>query len=117
MQKHLIGLLTIFTLMFTTLVHAADDAAVTMLKSVVTEMTTSLDQQQAAIKQDPNTIVGIVNKVIVPHVDMNIMSKSVLARHWRTATETQRSQFQDVFGQWVVLTYSAAILNYKGQKI
>ena len=98
-------------------VACADDAAVAMLKDVTTQMTTSLTQQQAAIKKDPNVIVGIVDKVIVPHVAVEDMATAVLARHWRTATPKQRQEFTDAFERWAVLSYSAAFFHYTDQKI
>lgn len=98
-------------------VASAEDAALTMLKQVTDEMTTTLTQQQAAIKKDPNEIVRIIDKVILPHIAIADMSKAVLGRHWRTATPQQRQNFQDAFETWAVLSYSAAFLHYTDQKI
>lgn len=97
--------------------NTIDNAAVTMLKGVIDQMTSELDKNLPAIKKDPNTIVAIVDKVIVPHVDFSIMSKGVLGRHWKTATQAQRDNFQNVFSRWVILTYSSAFLHYNGQKV
>jgi phospholipid transport system substrate-binding protein len=117
MRKYLIGFFTTILFMFTTIANAADDAAVTLLKEVTTNMTTALTQQHDAIQKDPNAVLPIINKYIVPAIDFETMSKQVLARHWRTATPTQRADFQKVFSEWAVLTYASAFLHYTDEKI
>ncbi|MFI4954987.1 MAG: phospholipid-binding protein MlaC [Gammaproteobacteria bacterium] len=96
---------------------AADDSALTMLKDVTTQMTSTLTAEQAAIKKDPNEIVKIVDKIILPHIDIEDMARGVLARHWRAATPQQRLDFQNAFETWAVLSYSAAFLHYTNQQI
>lgn len=95
----------------------AEDAALAMLKHVTTEMTTTLTQEKAAIKANPNKIVEIVDEIILPHIDTADMSRAVLARHYRTATPKQREEFQKTFERWAVLTYSSAFLHYSDQQI
>lgn len=97
--------------------YAADDPAVTMLKQVSDEMTSTLKKRKDDIKRDPNVIVNIVEEIAIPHIAVPQMSQAVLGVYWRTATPDQRLAFQGAFERWAILSYSAAFLNYTDQEI
>ena len=48
---------------------------------------------------------------------MRMMSKFVLARHWRKANESQQQRFSQAFKELLVRTYATAMLKYKDEKI
>ena len=45
------------------------------------------------------------------------MSKWVLGKNWKTASETQRSEFIEQFKTLLVRTYARALLEYSNQQI
>lgn len=49
------------------------------------------------------------------HFDMAAISKFVLGRYWRSATEEQRNDFQRLFEDFLVTSYSARFGEYRGQ--
>ncbi len=44
------------------------------------------------------------------------ISRFVLGRHWRTATEEQRTQFKQAFEDYAVKTYGTRFSQYSGEK-
>jgi len=48
------------------------------------------------------------------HFDMPGMSKFVLGRYWRMATPQERAEFQQLFEDFIVHSYSARLVDYRG---
>jgi phospholipid transport system substrate-binding protein len=49
------------------------------------------------------------------HFDMAALSKFVLGRYWRTASEAERSEFQQLFEDFIVQSYAVRFSGYNGQ--
>lgn len=80
------------------------------------------DQMLSALKQsstrDTNTIYGIIKRILLPNVDLDTMSRSVVgANYWNSATPQQRVEFKNEFTHFVAQTYSSALAAYKDEKI
>lgn len=72
---------------------------------------------RAEIKRDPSVIYDLVKKLVLPHFDFELMSRLVLAQHWRTAQPDQRQRFVDEFRQLLVRTYGRSLAEYSGQTV
>lgn len=95
----------------------ADQSPVTMLKSVSTQMIAALKRNQSKLKK-PHVIPRIVNRILVPHVDVNRMGAQVVGRrYWFSAPPKQRQEFINQFKHLVISTYAAALSSYNGDKI
>jgi len=97
--------------------NAAAPPATQMLQTVTQQMLQALKANNAAIQHDLNQLVKIVNEIIVPHVDLDEMSKRVLAKYWRTATPEQRVAFDEQFKLLMIRTYASAFRAYSDQTI
>ena len=49
--------------------------------------------------------------------DIPRISRFVLGRYWKPASDQQREQFSKLFEEWIVRTYSARFREYSGEKI
>lgn len=88
------------------------------LKRVTDQMLSALKSHSQAIQQNPNRLVVIVNKILVPHVDVDDMSRWVIGRNaWMKATPAQRKQFSQVFKDLLIRTYSSNLTAYTDQTI
>jgi len=54
-------------------------------------------------------------RLLDEHFDMAAISKFVLGRYWRTATDAQRAEFQQLFENFLVGSYSARFSEYGGE--
>lgn len=86
-----------------------------MLESVTQEMFTVLKRERESVKQKPTRLFDLVEKVLLPHVDMEVMSRFVLGKHWRKATPAQREQFSGEFKNLMVRFYVSALLDQPDQ--
>lgn len=94
----------------------ADQAPVTMLKQVSNQMIAELNKSQGNLNKV--TISHIIHRVLLPHIDLESMSRSVIGReYWSQATPAQREEFKRAFTNLVIKVYSAPLSSYKGDTI
>jgi phospholipid transport system substrate-binding protein len=87
----------------------------------VSMLQTTSDQMLAAVKQSSNrdsaTLYGIIQRILLPHIDLDVMSRLVVGKYWKTATPAQKTEFKQQFTRFVSNTYSTALAAYKDEKI
>lgn len=110
----LIGLLLCSLAAFGALAQASV-APHQMLEGVTEELISTLKAEQAAIDERHEHLFELVEQVLLPHVDMDVMSRYVLGRYWRSASEVQRERFTREFKNLMVRFYVSAILEDPGQ--
>lgn len=90
-----------------------------VVRQTAKQIFTAVDNQRAALKQDPQKLYGLVSKILLPHFDLNEASRLVLARYWRTASPAQRKAFEGAFYQFLVYSYANGLLkgNYSQRNI
>ena len=80
-------------------------------------MISALQAHQAQL-QDRAVIRKIVNKELVPYVDLTSMAGRVVGRKaWMHATPKSRREFEDRFKHVLINTYSAALASYDRDKV
>lgn len=88
----------------------------TQLQKIANQMITQLESNKSQL-HSMRVIRRIVNQTLLPNVDMDRMSSSVVGRDWRTATAAQRTQFEKEFSYLVTTTYASALSSYNGDKV
>ena len=76
----------------------------------------ALKNDEAAIRANPNKINDLVNQIILPVCDLERMSKYILAKHWKTASDEQRARFTNEFKQMLIRTYGKHMVEYSDAK-
>lgn len=87
----------------------AQDTVETLLKA--------MEGRRDELRQNTQQLYALVNRVLVPLVDLDYMSQLVLGRYWRSATPQQRQRFQEAFKAMLVRTYGNALLGFDDEKI
>ncbi len=82
----------------------------TMLESVTSEIIDVLKREQTTVQNEPAHMFTLVEQVLLPHVDMDVMSRYVLGKYWRRANEEQRERFRQEFKNLLVRFYASALL-------
>lgn len=100
------------------MIVAAVESPVVMLDGIANRVLSALKREHATLKTNPNAVYRIIDTILLPHVDVAAMSRSVLGRNaWRGATATQRQRFGKEFTRVVTRTYATALANYTDEKI
>lgn len=94
-----------------------DDAPMVLIKTTSDEVLAAIKDNSEKIKTDPKLVSGLVEKMVLPHIDFQTMSKLVLAVNWRRASAAQQAAFTQEFRELLVRTYSKSLGEYDGQKV
>lgn len=89
-----------------------------MLQQTSDQILAVLKQNKSKLRQDPHIIFHAVEQYMVPHVDVEGMSRSVLGRQaWMKSTSKERGEFEQVFTQLVIRTYASPLAEYTGETV
>jgi phospholipid transport system substrate-binding protein len=98
---------------------AAEDlhpAAVVVIQTV-DEMQTRMRAEREALQQDQSRVNQLVEEIVLPHLDFEYISASVLGKHWRTASDDQRQRFREAFKSLLLSIYAKALVDNMDSKI
>lgn len=113
-QHLFIALICLFGL---SVAYAASDPMI-MLKQTTDSLLASLRANRAHLKSDPTYVYSIVDRVLLPKVNVQVMSMSVLGRNaWAQATPAERQEFTKAFTTTVIKTYASALNAYTDQQV
>lgn len=96
----------------------AQSSPVPMLEQTAQQIIQSLKSHQDSLQNNPKIIHQAIQTYLLPHIDVEGMSRSVLGRQaWMKATATDRAAFSQEFTQLVIRTYAAPLAQYSGETI
>jgi len=114
-NKNLRQFLLILYFMFTAAYAAASPNDV--VRETADGVINHIENNRPILEKNPEKIYEMVDELIIPRFDFISMSKWVLGKHWKQATEAQRYEFINQFKELLVRTYARALLEYSGQEI
>lgn len=91
---------------------AIPDSPKTMLEDTASQMFDALNNSRDKIKKDPKLTEEIIEKILLPHVDIITASKWVLGQYWDTASKEQKIEFIKTFRTLLLRFYSSALTEY-----
>ena len=96
----------------------AAQSPVTMLENTANQIIASLQQNQSKLKSNHNLVYQAISRYLLPNVDVDGMSRSVLGRAaWMKATSAEKQAFTKEFTQLVIRTYGSPLAEYKGETV
>ncbi|HEV2613288.1 MAG TPA: ABC transporter substrate-binding protein [Gammaproteobacteria bacterium] len=118
MKRHAAPFLfLVFFSLFSAVAHATP-SPMDMLQPTSDKMLSELKVHQSTLKSDPNRVFNIVDKVLLPHFDMDYMARSVIGRAaWMSATAQEKKDFTPQFTELLTRTYAAALASYSDQTV
>ena len=69
------------------------------------------------LAENPDRLYEIVRDVVLPRFDFERISRRVLGKYWKRASEEQRRQFVTEFQTLIVKTYAVALASYEHEEI
>ena len=108
-------LILLFTWLLSPLCFALISPTV-QFQQVADRMISQLENNKSQLHK-MSIIRSIVNKILLPNVDLDRMSASVVGRYWRSATSVQQNQFKKEFSYMVTTTYASALSSYDDDKV
>ena len=96
----------------------AGTSPIPMLQDTSNKILGTLKQNKASLKSNHQLIYQSVERYLLPNVDVNGMSRSVLGRQaWMKASPSERAQFSQAFTQLVIRTYASPLAEYTDETV
>ncbi|TNE36322.1 MAG: ABC transporter substrate-binding protein [Alphaproteobacteria bacterium] len=90
-----------------------EQAAVELIKNLGNEAVKTLADTSLNEKQKAQKFEELLDKGF----DMRLVGQFVLGRYWREASDSQKTEFQKVFRDYMVSSYSDKIGSYSGEDL
>ena len=88
---------------------------------VVAEAANLLDQALKARKEelinDKEALYVVIDDILLPRFDRKLAAQLVLGRHWRTASDAQKTRFIEAFYTTLVRRYADGIFEFDQKKM
>lgn len=117
MEGRVIASLFLVLCLMTGISQAAVQSPEAVIKEMAEGVINRIKSERVVLDEDPGQIYGMVNELVIPHFDFISMSKWVLGKNWKKASDVQRSEFINQFQTLLVRTYARALLEYSGQEV
>ena len=85
-----------------------------VIEEAVTKLLTTFTEQKAALENDSVALFNLVDEIAGPNFDFGYISKLVLGKSYKSASEQQRQDFAYEFKRLLIVTYAKALFQYKG---
>lgn len=96
----------------------AQNSPIPLLQNSADQIVAALKEHKSELKSNPKIINQVVQKNLLPIVDVNGMSRSVLGQKiWSSASAAQKAAFSQAFTELVIRTYASPLAEYTDEKI
>lgn len=75
----------------------------------------ALQERKDTIKQDMDTAYRLAEETVIPQLDFPRITRWVLGKYWRSASEEQRARLTDEFRTLLIRSYVTAMVSYVDQ--
>ncbi len=108
-MKNIYPLLLVLMSFFLSATVQAESSALDVVKNTSSQVIERLKDDSQGIKSDPKRINQLVDELITPSFDFPKMSRWVLGKNWRKASDDQKVRFSNAFQSLLIRTYSRAL--------
>lgn len=112
-----LGILLTFVLGFAAGAAQAASAPDQLVRERTDKIISLLKTNKDTYAKDHKKLYAMVQEQVLPYFDFRAMSRLVLGKHWREASEDQRNRFTNEFRDLLVRTYATALLKYTNEQV
>ena len=86
-------------------------------RNAVEELLAGLEGNRQEFLRDPEGLYDLVDRVLIPLIDLRYTAQLVVGRAWRNATPEQKERFIRAFKVMMVQTYGNALIGFQEDQI
>ncbi len=116
-MKKLMTVLILALCGLATWVGAEEQTPEQIVEQTSTELLKIINEQSARIENEEGYANQVINDLILPLIDLQSMGKLILGKHWKTASDEQRTQFIEQFKFMLIRTYAKSVVNFGNAKV
>lgn len=109
--------LVLASLLFIATNLLAEDNPQALVENATNALIKELKTRKAEIEADKAIVNGIVERLLLPHIASNTISRRVLGIHARSATDEQKERFAEAFRGYMIRFYSNAFAEYNDETV
>ena len=109
--------LTLVAILSATPAHAEEQSPQEVIESAVQLLADMMDGRQEELAADRQALYALIDEILLPRFDRKFAAQIVLAKHWRSADETQRERFIEAFYQALVRRYADGLLEFEQDRV
>src|SRR5690242_21702647 len=79
------------------------------VQGIIDQLGTALDGHREELRQHPDQLIKVIDRILLPHFDIDYASLLVLGRHAREATPAQRVRFSHAFYNSITHRYAEGL--------
>jgi phospholipid transport system substrate-binding protein len=83
-----------------------------VIKEAVDLLSDGMDGRKEELAADKDALYSFIDGILLPRFDREFAAGSVLAKHWRAATEEQQQRFVEAFYVTLLHRYADGILEF-----
>ncbi len=83
-----------------------------IVQSIADQLANAIEGHRAELRKHPDQMIKIIDRIVLPHFDMDYASLLVLGRHARQATPAQRVAFTRAFYGALTHRYAEGLVAY-----
>jgi phospholipid transport system substrate-binding protein len=107
----------VFTAVLSCGALAADESPNEVVESAIALFAESLTGREDELAADRAVLYELIDAILLPRFDRKFAAQVVLAKHWRSASESQRERFIEAFYQALVRRYAEGLLQFDQNKV
>lgn len=88
-----------------------------VVKQITTQLSNAMENKRDQLAHNKQEMVNLVNKILLPHLDVDYAAILVLGRHARQATPKQRQEFANAFYKSLTSRYAEGLTSYTKGKV
>ncbi len=110
-------LITVFLTTVVLATSASANTPNTLIEESVALLTEKLDGRKDELAADRQALYELIDEILLPRFDRRFAAQLVLAKHWRTASDQQKSRFIEGFYHALVRRYADGVLEFDPDRI
>jgi len=87
-----------------------------LVETSITHLMETFEARRDELQSDKRKLYQLVEERVVPHFEVPVIARLVLAKHWRSASDGQRTAFAEQFKRLLIRTYATALFEYTGSE-
>ena len=107
-------IILLFSFALSPMTIAKNIAAETAVLKANNAIFMQLEKRKNELKSNPAVLNAIVEKQVLPFIDFTAMAKLTLGKHWKTATENQKTRFLQAYRSMLIRSYAKNMVDYAG---
>lgn len=96
---------------------SAAQSPAAVVEQTIQQILQVIDQNRESLKKDPNRLSELVERVALPHFDLDSVARAIVGRPWRNATPDQRKRFVEAFKTFIINNYANNLIRYSDNDV